>query len=208
MAGLGPVALSVLLAGAVLPAAGEAESFAIDSTASHIRVHLGRSGLLKVLGHDHEIEAPVADGRVDVVDGDLARSSVRVRFEAGRLAVVAGTEPAKDVPTVEERMRGPEVLDTARYPDIVFASSAVTGQEAEPGHYRVVVNGTLQLKGRSFPVEIPLDVRRSGGEIQVRGAVEWRLRDLGIEPPSVAGMVNVANRFRIAFDLTARPGHS
>lgn len=205
MAGIGAVALSVLLAGAAAPATGEPELFAVDPTASRVRIHLGRSGLLKAFGHDHEIDAPLAEGRVEVVDGDPGRSSVRLRFAARGLAIVAGTEPAGDVPKVEERMRGPEVLDAERYPDIVFASSAVAGGTAEPGRYRLLVKGTLQLKGRSFPVEIPLEVRRSESEIQAHGAVEWRLRDLGIEPPSVAGMVNVANGFRITFDLTARP---
>lgn len=204
MARIGAVAVSVLLAVA-LPAAGEPESYAVDLAASRVRIHLGRSGLLKVFGHDHEIDAPVADGRVDLVDGDPARCSVRLRFEAGRLAVVAGTEPAEDTPKVEERMRGPELLDAVRYPDIVFASSAVAGEAIEPGRYRLVVNGALQLKGRSFPVEIPLDVHRSGSEIQAGGEVEWRLRDLGVEPPSVAGVVNVANRFRMTFEIVARP---
>ncbi|HSD66210.1 MAG TPA: YceI family protein, partial [Vicinamibacteria bacterium] len=144
------------------------------------------------------------DGRVDVVDGDPARSSVHLRFEAGRLAVVAGTEPAEDVPKVEERMRGPEVLDASRHPEIVFTSSAVAAKPVEPGHYRLVVNGSLQLKDRSFPVEIPLDVRRSGNEVHAEGAVQWRLRDLGVEPPSVAGVVMVANDFRVTFDIVAR----
>jgi len=98
------------------------------------------------------------------------------------------------------------VLDAARHPDIAFASSAVAGEPIEPGRYRLVVSGTLQLKGRSFPVEIPLDVRRTASEFHAEGAVEWRLRDLGVEPPSVAGVVNVADRFRITFDLIARPG--
>jgi hypothetical protein len=83
----------------------------------------------------------------------------------------------------------------------------VSGEMTEPGRYRLVVRGALQVKGRSFPVEIPLEVRRTGSEIQARGEVEWRLRDLGVEPPSVAGVVNVANGFRITFELTARPDH-
>jgi polyisoprenoid-binding protein YceI len=199
------VALSLVLAGATGPTAGEVASLAVDPAASRVRIHLGRAGLLKLLGHDHEIDAPIADGRVGVVEDDPARSSVRVRFEARRLAVVPGTEPAGDVPKVEQRMRGPEVLDVERYPDIVFTSSAVAGEAIEPGRYRLVVEGFLQLKGRSFPVEIPLDVHRSGSEIQARGEVELRLRDLGVEPPSVAGVVNVANRFRMTFEITARP---
>lgn len=201
---IGAVALSVLLAGAVGLRAGQPESLAVDPAASRIRIHLGRAGLLKFLGHDHEIDAPFAEGRVEVVEGDPTRSSVRLRFEAGRLAVVPGTEPAGDIPKVEARMRGPEVLDVERYPEIVFTSSAVAGEAIEPGRYRLRVRGTLELKGRSFPVEIPLEVRQTGGEIQARGEVEWRLRDLGIEPPSVGGVVNVANGFRMTFEITAR----
>ena len=64
------------------------------------------------------------------------------------------------------------------------------------------------MKGRSFPVDVPLEVRQTGAEIRARGEVEWRLRDLGIEPPSVASVVNVANKFRMTFDITARPDGS
>ncbi len=207
MARLLAVALCAHFAGAALPAAGGPESLAVDPAASRVRIHLGRAGLLKFLGHDHEIDAPIVDGRVEVVDGDPARSSVRLRFEARRLAVVPGTEPANDIPKVEQRMRGPEVLDAERYPDVVFTSSAVAGEMTEPGRYRLVMRGALQVKGRSRPVEIPLEVQRTGSEILARGEVEWRLRDLGVEPPSVAGVVNVANGFRITFELTARPDH-
>ena len=41
--------------------------------------------------------------------------------------------------------------------------------------------------------------------IEAHGEVEWTLRDLGIEPPSVAGVVKVANGFRMTFDIRARP---
>ena len=169
-----------------------------------MRVHLGRAGLLKFLGHDHDIDAPLAGGRVDRVEGDPSRSSVRLRFEARRLAVVPGTEPAGDIPKVEARMRGPEVLDVEQFPDITFASSSVAGEPVEPGRYRLRVRGTLELKGRSFPVEIPLEVLETRSEVRARGAIEWRLRDLGLEPPSVAGVVKVANEFRMSFDIRAR----
>ena len=199
------VALSLVLAGAAGPTAGEVVSLAIDPGASRVRIHLGRAGLLKVLGHDHEIDAPIAEGRIDLVEGDPARSSVRLRFEARRLAVVPGSEPAGDVPKVEARMRGPEVLDVERYPDVVFASSSVSGAPIDAGGYRLRIRGTLEVKGRSFPVEVPVEVRRLGGDVRAEGGVEWRLRDLGVQPPSVAGVVKVADPFRVTFEISARP---
>jgi len=89
------VALSLLL-----PAAASGEVLAVDPATSRVRIHLGRAGLAGFLGHDHEIEAPVRDGLVEVVADDPSRSSVRLAFEAARLAVVPGTEPASDVPSV------------------------------------------------------------------------------------------------------------
>jgi polyisoprenoid-binding protein YceI len=197
----GVVALSMVLAAG---AAG-VRTFEADPSARRVRIRLGRTGLLKFLGHEHEIDAAVAEGRVELAQGDPSRSSVRLRFEAGRLAVVPGTEPAEDVPTVEARMRGPEVLDVDRYPVIVFSSASVTGSALAPGRYRLLVQGVLEIKGRSVPVAIPLEARLAGDVLEGRGDVELRLRDLGIEPPSVAGVVKVADRFQLSFAIVARP---
>ncbi len=54
-------------------------------------------------------------------------------------------------------------------------------------------------------MEIPLEVRQAGRQLQAHGEVELRLRDLGIEPPSVAGVVRVANEFKLTFEITAGP---
>jgi len=181
----------------------QTEIYAVDPAASHVRVHLGRAGLMKFLGHDHEIDAAVAEGRVEVLDGDPARSKVTLRIESARLSVVPGSEPADDIPKVEERMRGPEVLEVARYPEIVFASTSVRSQAKDGSSVRIVVAGTLTLRGRSFPVEVPLEVVRETLGISARGELVLNLRDLGIEPPSVAGVVKVANRFRLEFVIRA-----
>jgi len=69
---------------------------------------------------------------------------------------------------------------------------------------RIVVAGTLRLRGRSFPVEIPLEVVRETIGIAARGELALNQRDVGIEPPSVAGVVKVANRLRLAFDIRAK----
>ena len=196
--------LLLLLGGQSTLAAVESERFEVDPSKSRVRIHLGRAGLLKVLGHDHEIDAPIAEGRVEAASRDPGRSSVRLRFEARRLAVVPGTEPADDAPKVEERMRGEDVLDAVRHPEIVFVSSSVAAEAGEPGRYRLRVRGTLELRGRLLAVEIPLDVRLDDRGLDARGEVEWRLCDLGVEPPSVGGVVKVADRFRVTFEIAAR----
>ena len=195
--------LLLLTAGATR-ARAESATLAVDPASSHVRLHLGRAGLMKFMGHEHHIEAPVAEGHVLVVEGDPARSSVLLRFESAKLAIVPGSEPAGDIPRVEERMRGPEVLDVARFPQIAFASTSVKGQSANGSGFRLVVVGALTLRGRSVPVEVPLEVARTAGSLEARGELVLNLRDLGIEPPSVAGVVKVANSFRLEFEIRAK----
>ena len=182
---------------------GGSVAYAVDPTASRVRIHLGRAGLMKFLGHEHAIEAPLSEGRVEVVAGDPARSRVALRFESAQLALVPGSEPAGDIPKVEQRMRSPEVLDVTRYPEIAFVSTSVRSQAQDGSRVRILLAGTLTLRGRSFPVEVPLEVVREPLGIVARGGLALNLRDLGIEPPSVAGVVNVANRFRLEFEIRA-----
>jgi len=195
--------LLALAACAGTRAQAEPVALVVDPATSHVRLHLGRAGLMKFLGHEHHIEAPIAEGRVELVEGDPARSSVQLRFDSAKLAVIPGSEPAGDIPKVEERMRG-EVLEVARYPEIAFASTSVKSQSASGSRFRLVVAGSLTLRGRSFPVEVPLEVARDAAGIEARGEVALKLRDVGIEPPSVAGVVKVANGFKLEFEIRAR----
>lgn len=178
--------------------------YSVDVDRSRVLVHLGRAGLMKFLGHEHHIEARPAHGEVEVVEGDPARSRVAMRFASARLVVIPGSEPAEDVPKVEERMRGPEVLDVARHPEIAFVSTSVRLEGAAGGAQRLLVGGTLTLRGRAVPVEIPMAVVLQGDALEARGAVTLELRALGIEPPAVAGVVKVANRFGLELEIRAR----
>jgi len=201
------VALSAVLvvtACAGVASAAQPLVFSADPEASRITIELHRAGLLKFLGHDHTIAAPLAAGLIEADAGDLTRSSVRLGWEAARLAIVPGSEPAGDVPEVERRMRGPEVLDVAAHPDIAFASTAVSGRPAGPGSYRLEVRGVLTLKGQPHEIQVSLDARIEGDALVATGQTGLRLEDLGVKPPSVAGVVKVSNSFRVSFEIHAR----
>ncbi len=194
------LALALLTAALGSPAGAATVTLPLDAETSHLRIHLGRAGLFKMFGHEHEIEARLAEGRIEVVDEDPTRSSVRLRFESRRLSVVPGSEPAKDLPEVEARMRGPQVLDADRYPTIAFSSTTVALDPAA-GSRHLRVRGVLELKGQRREIEVPVEIQRETRGLTARGSTWLELRELGIEPPSVAGVVKVANRFRLSFDL-------
>ena len=211
-------ALAALLVLCGPGARGEGTAYEVDPERSWLRLELGRAGFLKMFGHDHTIEAPLAAGRIEIDPSDVARSRVVLRFESRLLAIVPGTEPEKDIPEVETRMRGPEVLDVERHSQIVFRSTSVaaaagTGPRGVSGTaggtttapHRLRVRGTLEIKGRKVEVEVPVEVRSSPDGLVATGHLDLYLRDLGITPPSVAGVVKVANGFRVSFEIHAHP---
>lgn len=144
---------------------------------------------------------------MEVDPTDPGRSWVDLSWTASALAVVPGTEPEGDVPEVEKRMRGPEVLDVESHSRIRVWSFEVGVVESDPGvgHWRLRVKAGLELKGARHTVEVPLEVRREGDTLVTTGEVELRLSRLGIHLPSVGGVVKVSDTFHVAFEVHARP---
>src|SRR5215471_19010247 len=109
-------ALGVLLAAGA--AAADTREYAVDSEASRITVHVGKTGVFGFAGHEHEVKVGRLSGTVSADDASLAASSVTLEIEAASLAVTGQGESAGDVAQVQTRMLGPEVLDTAAHPTI------------------------------------------------------------------------------------------
>ena len=88
------------------PARADLRTFSIDSGASSIRVHVGKTGIAGFAGHEHEIVARALGGEVAADFDDLPRSSVEVFVGARTLSVVAEGEPEGDARKVERAMKG------------------------------------------------------------------------------------------------------
>lgn len=167
-----------------------AEEHPIDVAQSAMRVHVYKTGFFAAFGHDHEIEAPIAEGKVE----NLAYPAVELRVEAGKLRVLDPELSQENRTQVQKTMQGPEVLDSQRFPEILFRSTAVE----KKGDNFWSVRGDLTLHGQTRPVSV--DVTLKDGRYQ--GSTTLRQRDFGITPVSVAGgTVRVKNEVRIEFDI-------
>jgi polyisoprenoid-binding protein YceI len=185
--------------------AGAPAHYAVVSDSSALTVHVGRAGLLKFAGHEHEVVTSAIEGEIVADSGDLARSSVRLRFAAAGLRVSGKGEPEKDLPKVQAKMEGPDVLDVARFPEITFTSRAVKGTVKGPGTYALTVSGDLTLHGATRAVELPLEVTVEAETLTTTGRFALSQTDYGMKPVSVAGVVNVKNEVAIEFRIVARP---
>ena len=198
------LALAVLGAGAATPAVGEPHRYVVRSEASTITVHVGRSGLLKFAGHEHEVISSEVEGEVVADPDDLGASSVRLRVPTAGLRVSGKGEPAKDVPKVQARMESADVLDIARFPEVTFTSRSVTGRRVAPGTYSLTLGGDLTLHGVTRAVELPLDVALDADTLSASGRLRLRQTQYGMEPVSVAGVVNVKDEVAVDFRIVAR----
>jgi polyisoprenoid-binding protein YceI len=170
---------------------------------SHVDVEVGTGGLFKFAGHEHVVRVPVHAGRVVANDRDIAASSVRLSFETGGIRVQSSQGPASDIPKVQERMRGADVLDVAAFPQAEFVSSRIAPVGPAGGPRRLLVEGDLTLRGKARRLGIEVEVQTSGGRLVAEGRFRLRQTDFGIRPVSVAGVVKVKDELDLALHVTA-----
>jgi polyisoprenoid-binding protein YceI len=195
-----------LLAAAVLAAAPPADTrtYDVDAARSQVRVHVGRAGLLKFAGHEHEIVTTAIEGEVLANRADLGASRVSLRFRTAGLRVTGHGEPAKDVPEVQARMEGPDVLDITRFPEATFVSRRVRGQASATDRFPLQVQGDFKLRGLSRSLEVPVDVTIEGDLLTATAVLVLRHDDFGMKPISVAGVVKVKNEIDVELRIVAR----
>ena len=186
-------------------AAAAPRTFTIDSSASSVRLHVGKTGLGSFAGHEHEVVARSVEGEVDADFEDLSRSSVEVVVNARSLTVSAEGEPEGDPPQVEQAMKGRQVLDAARFPDIRFRSQQVTGKGLSPDSYELTVAGDLLLHGAVQPIVVPLRIDLKDDVLTGTGKFVLKQTDFGIEPTTAAaGLVKVEDGVTVTFRIVAR----
>jgi polyisoprenoid-binding protein YceI len=178
------VAVSVTVAG---------ETRQIDTAQSKLTVFVYKSGLFSAFADDHIIDAPIASGTVS----DTSALSVAIEVHAADLKVRDPNLSAGKRDEVQQRMAGPEVLDTQQFTSIAFESTAIQPN----GTDRWTVIGRLTMHGQTRLVTFA--TTRANG--RYRGTVALKQRDFGITPISIAGgTVKVKDELKIEFDIVPR----
>ena len=142
----------------------------IDAQRSTLTVRVFKSGLFSAFADNHVVRAPIATGSISL-DGTLA---VEIGVQSAGLTVLDPDASAATRAEVQAKMLGPEVLDSARYPDIRFASTEVAVVSAD----RWTVTGLLTLPdGFRHPADS--DHGRNG---ERPGRGEGRVRHRSCQP--------------------------
>jgi polyisoprenoid-binding protein YceI len=186
---VGALVLLSLAATATLDAAPHP----IDVEHSTLTVLVYKSGLFSAFADDHVIRAPIASGSISAD----APPAVDVSVRSANLKVLDPKLAADKRAEVQARMLGREVLDSGKFPDITFRSTAIEPAGAD----RWTVTGRLTIHGETRPTTFSV-VRKDG---RYRGTATLKQRDFGIEPISIAGgAVKVKDELKIEFDIVAQ----
>lgn len=184
--------------------AGAQETFVVDAAASSFRISVGKAGLFSFAGHAHEVLATAIEGRIVANREEAARSSVNLRFGTSGLKVGGQGEPAEDVPKVQAKLAGPEVLNAVQFPEVTFRSTAVEARQSPDGSWNLRVTGDVTIKGVSRSLVLPLRVQLAEGVLTATGQTVLKQREFGITPVSVAGVVKVKNELGLDYKIVAR----
>ena len=188
------------------PAAAQAEArrFVIDPPRSRILVHVGKAGLFKFAGHEHDVVAPLRDGEVLADPSNLALSSVRLSFDATAIRLDAEHETPADIAPIQDTMAGPGVLDVLRFPRITFESDKVSGRELSRGVFELTVGGLMAIRDHKERLTLTVRAEIQGDTLVCTGTTSLHQSAFGITPVSVAGVVKVKDELAVDFHFEGR----
>ena len=185
-------------------AAQEKTAYSIDHAKSKVEINVYKAGLFKAFGHDHLISVGEISGRVEFDAKKIENSSVSMKVVANSLSVIDPGESEKNRNEIQATMKGPQVLDVAKFPEITFSSTSVSVMKKTADAWELTVTGKLDLHGVGKPVSLPLQFHVEGDQLVATGEVLLLQTECGITPVSVAGSsVKVKDKLRIGFTIVA-----
>lgn len=205
------IGLPARAAGQTSPSAdvpGDTRIYEVDTGASHLKIFIGRAGLLSGMGHNHVVVNRAIEGTVSIArepGQSRARLVVPVEAfsvdEAGemRAAGYESSPSASDKGATRENMLGPAVLEADKYPRVV----AVIGIEELHGT-QGVFSVTLDFKGMRIGLSLPATISLSDQSLVADAGFSLEHGELGLEPfATLGGILRVARTLEFQLRLVA-----
>jgi polyisoprenoid-binding protein YceI len=177
-------------------------AYRIDPKQSRFTVQAFAEGLFSAFGHDPRFNAGDVGGEVRMEEGNLASAALDLSVKAASLRV---TDDVSEKDRLEmERMMHDEVLESSRYPEIIFKGQAAAVDRIYEGFYRVKITGQLSLHGTTREHAIDTQVRVMDNGLRAEGETQLRQTNWGIKRVSVAGgTLKVKDEVKLSFNIVA-----
>src|SRR6202166_877745 len=146
----------------------DAQSRAIDVNKSSLKIRVFKSGAFSAFAHDHEIQAPIDEGKID----SSATPSVQLRVNSRKMRVLDPEIAVDKRAEIQHTMQGNAVLDVEHFPEISYRSTAIT----KTGDAHWEVRGNLNLHGKNEPVVVMVSLEAG----HYRGSASFKQSNFGI----------------------------
>jgi len=177
--------------------------YTLDKSSSKFTVRAFASGMLSALGHSPTFGVRDFSGEAAINPNAPAAASGKLRIRARSLQVMDDIK-SSDRREIESTMNQ-NVLESEKYPEIVFESTSVSSNPVGEGRYQVNVNGNLSLHGITRSVMVPLQLAFLGDMFRASGECSISQSSFGIKPVSVAGgSLKLKDELKVTFDIVAR----
>jgi polyisoprenoid-binding protein YceI len=181
-------------------------TFQVDAKKSRFIVETQTTGLSAMFAHDHKIEVRNFTGQATFTRAEGRGASLDLTVQANSLYLLGENEIGARQ-SIESVLRE-DVLETAKYPEIVFKTRSVTSERRGDGTFDVRLVGELNLHGVKRAITIPVRASLEGQTLHAIGVFELRQTDFNITPFSfVSGSVGIKDVVTLSFDIVATQIH-
>ena len=128
------------------------------------------------------------EGNFHTVHGKFALKSSTIRFDSstGKISgsIIVDATSGDSGNNGRDKKMHREILESTKFPDIVFTAGQITGSVAAEGASKVEVAGQFRLHGQDHEVTLPIDVKADGRNLQIATHIEIPYVQWGLKNPS------------------------
>lgn len=180
-------------------------TFVIDPAQSKFTAHASRGGLAWFKGHSHNLAVRSFEGQAMLTLDTINPASLEMRVKADSLEETDPVFTDQQKQIINKEL-DELVLEAAKYPEIMFRSTAVSGR-LDGGKFVVKITGDLTLHGVTRSIEIPATVTVDGATMRAVGEFEIDRKDFNVSATNAFhGLVRVKHDIKLAFDIVAKRG--
>jgi polyisoprenoid-binding protein YceI len=145
------------------------------------------------------------EGNFHTVHGKFALKSSTIRFDpsSGKISgsIVVDATSGDSGNSGRDKKMHREILESAKFPEIVFTPTQFTGTVAAAGDSKVEVSGKFRLHGQDHDVKLPIDVKADGGKLSMTTHIEIPYVQWGLKNPSNF-LLRVSDKVAIEIEAT------
>jgi polyisoprenoid-binding protein YceI len=179
------------------------DRYIIDGRASRFTVRAFATGLLARMGHNPTIGIRDLSGELTFNPDKLEAGSFRIVIKSASLSVQDDIS-GKDLREME-RLMNQEVLETEKFPEILYDASAISVTKMADMLYSAALNGSLTMHGVTRSQPIVTRVAILGSVLRASGDFSLNQTDYNIKLVSVAGgALKLKDELSFSFEIVAR----